>query len=362
MLRDETRLCHARRGVYLQEVYLVACRDDVVDADDAATTKQVVYHRGQLRDAFGKAFADAGWRYLVAFVVVLGCVVEELILRDHLCDGEHDALLLCLVAAARELCAIHEGLHHHVFAFLQSEVDGRTKLLDGLHLCRAEGGTASGGLHEARQTDARHDVLVAHLLVVTNLHEQAVGNGNAESTHVIVEHELVVGHGFDEDATGRVRHSNEVEVALQLAVLARSTMNRDVGKVGKDRLAFCLEAEVVSVDFASTAIRKQSLPFASMNLYLIYIITRGIDERSNAFRAAHTYIMFRAITATNYCYCLFHLRFDYLRFTIYLLFNYLSDAVFFLHLLSNASISSGSSLEKNISWPVVGCLKPSVFA
>ena len=44
-----------------------------------------------------------------------------------------------------------------------------------------------------------------------------------------------------------------------------------------------------------------------MNLYLIYIITRGVDKRSDAFSTTHAYIMLRTITATNYCNCFLHI-------------------------------------------------------
>ena len=42
LLGDEAGGRHARCGVYLQEVQLVAFGDDIVDADDAVTTEDVV--------------------------------------------------------------------------------------------------------------------------------------------------------------------------------------------------------------------------------------------------------------------------------------------------------------------------------
>ncbi len=44
LLRDETGGRHARRGIDFQQVYLVAFGDDVVNADDAVATQDVVYH------------------------------------------------------------------------------------------------------------------------------------------------------------------------------------------------------------------------------------------------------------------------------------------------------------------------------
>ena len=41
-------------------------------------------------------FADAGWRYLIAFIVVLCGIVEELVLGDNLCDGKDNAFLKVL--------------------------------------------------------------------------------------------------------------------------------------------------------------------------------------------------------------------------------------------------------------------------
>ena len=38
LLRDEARCCHAWRGVYLEEIDLLAFRDNVVDTDNAVTT------------------------------------------------------------------------------------------------------------------------------------------------------------------------------------------------------------------------------------------------------------------------------------------------------------------------------------
>ena len=311
MLRDEARCCHAWCGVYLKEIDLLAFRDNVVNTDNAVTTKQVVNHRGQLRDALCKAFADSGRCYLVALIIVLGCIVEELIFRDNLRNGEYHTLLLRLIAAASQLSASHESFYHHVLAFLQGKFDCRTKLLHGLDLSCAEGGPAPGRLHKARQTNARHYLLVRHLFVVTYLDEQTVCNRNAKSPHVIVENELVVSHCFDKDITCRVRHLNEVEVTLQFSVLAWSTMNGDVSEVGMNLLAVMHETKVVSIDLRATSIRKQSLPLASMNLYLIYNITRGIDERSYSFCTTHTYVMLRTVTATNYCYCFHYALFSF---------------------------------------------------
>ena len=51
---------------------------------------------------------------------------------------------------------------------------------------------------------------------------------------------------------------------------------------------------------------------AGMNLHLIYIIARGIEEGRYAFGATHTDIVLGAVSATYDGYCFLHLTFHIL--------------------------------------------------
>ena len=134
-------------------------------------------------------------------------------------------------------------------------------------------------------------------MVSTLLDEQAVGHRYAEGTHVVVQHKLVIRHGLDEYVACAVGHADEVEITLQHSVLARCTVDGDVAEVRANALLAVLETEVVAIHNVPCAVGQDGLPVAGMNLYLIYIIARRVEEGRYAFCTAHTHVVLRCIAS-----------------------------------------------------------------
>ena len=64
---------------------------------------------------------------------------------------------------------------------------------------------------------------------------------DTEATQVAVEHKLVKGHGLDQHAARGVGDVYQVEVALHGAVLARLSVDGDIGIVEDDGGAVSLD-------------------------------------------------------------------------------------------------------------------------
>ena len=250
--------------------------------------------------------------------------------------------LACLVASAGDFRALQEGFHHDVLALFQRKVDGGAKLCRFLHLGGAEAASAAGGLYKAGQANAADDVLVAHLGVMTLADEQAVGHAYAERAHVVVQHKLVIRHGLHQHVAGAVGHPNQVKIALQNAVFARCAMNGDITEVGTYFFFPREERKIVAVHGGSAAVLKDGFPASLANLYLIYYISVLVQKRFYAGSAAHADVVFGGVSSANDCYDFFHW--------------------IFLHFSNRVVMSSGMSLVKNISFPVVGCTNPRVLA
>lgn len=217
--------------------------------------------------------------------------------------------------------------------------------MGGLDLGGAETAAATGGLDEAGEPDAVDDVLVADLVFLSDADGEAVGNLDAEGSHVVVGGELVVSEGFDEDAAGAVWHGDEVKVALQDAVLAGGSVDGDIAEVRTYASAMAVgEGKVVAVHGGLLTVGEQCIPLSCVYLYLVYIVTLVVHEGFDACGAAHADIVLGGVTSAYYCYCLFHC------------------VIRFLHLSVSAAMSSGMGLWKLSCRPVAGCMNPSVRA
>ena len=96
------------------------------------------------------------------------------------------------------------------------------------------------------------DVVVRHPVGLSAPDEHAVGNGYAQRAHIVVEHKLVVCHCLHEHVRCGVGHADEVEIALQDAVLTRHSVDGDVAEVGAHALsALVVKGEVVAIYLAA---------------------------------------------------------------------------------------------------------------
>ena len=96
LLGDEAGGGHAGRGVYFQEVDFGAFGDDVIHADDASGTQDVVDGGSQLLHPVAQLIGDTGGSNFVRITLVLGVIVEILVVRDDFGDGEGKTTLLLL--------------------------------------------------------------------------------------------------------------------------------------------------------------------------------------------------------------------------------------------------------------------------
>ena len=109
--------------------------------------------------------------------------------------------------------------------------------------------------------------------------EQAVGHSDAERAHVVVRGKLVVRQGLHQHTTRRVRHTDEIQIALQHTILTRSPVNRDIAKVGTNAPPRSVsKREVIAVHHTAKcrlplARVKQGIPLTTVNLHQKRIIT-----------------------------------------------------------------------------------------
>ena len=240
--------------------------------------KDVVDVRRELTGTLGSLLRNAGRCDFVNLTVVLGIVVEELVVSDHFGDGEHHRLLLGLIASHGDFGSLEEAFHHHVVALHHGLADGRGQLVFVLHLGHAERTAVGGGLHEARHADALFNLVVADQLFVAFADEQALGHAHAKAAQVVVEHELVEGHGLYEYAAGAVRQVDKLEIALHDAVLAGCSVDGDIGIVEHHQTTILHEREVVTVDGGRGAVVQVDVPVHAFHVDDIHIVTFFVEE------------------------------------------------------------------------------------
>ena len=110
------------------------------------------------------------------------------------------------------------------------------------------------------------DFAVSDQILVATANHQTLGDADAEAFQVLVQCELIEGHGLDEHTTGGVGHVDEVEIALQDAILAGGAVDGDVGEVGMHRAAADLERKVFPTDGHALVVRKMGFPDETRNL------------------------------------------------------------------------------------------------
>ena len=155
------------------------------------------------------------------------------------------------------------------------------------HLRHAETAAAGVGLHEARQPETRnHAVLVGQVLALT--HEHGVGDVQVGiGAEEVVERKFVECQSLNEHVARGIGQADEVEVALQDAVLARRAVNGDIGKVELPAAVGRVEREVGAADGIGGAVGIVGVPVALFNFYDVAVVFFLIHKGENAFGASH---------------------------------------------------------------------------
>ena len=193
--------------------------------------EDVVDVAGDLRYTVGNLWSNACRRDLLHLTIVLGIIVEELVARHHLGDGEDDSLLAGFIDTLRNLRTFEITLDHNLRTLQHRLADGRSQLVLVLHLGYAKRRSVSSRLDEARHANALLDFIVAHQFLVTLANQQGVGHADTITAQILIEHELIESHSLHQHTTGTVGQIDQIEVTLQQAVLTRSAMNGDIGIV-----------------------------------------------------------------------------------------------------------------------------------
>ncbi len=225
-------------------------RENVVDANDAVATELAVDVLRGLAHSFGCRLCDAGRRDLVALAFVFCIVVEKFsAFEGYFRDGEADDFAVAATeTAAGDFRADELALDHDFVAFVHCLVNGGHHVVEGFHLADAEGTTACIGFDETGQTDALDDFGGRGEVFATAHHEAVADMDTGQRTQVIVERKLIESEGFDENTAGAVGEADEIEVALQDAVLARRTVDGDVGEIEPVALSVDFVREITKVD------------------------------------------------------------------------------------------------------------------
>ncbi len=188
-------------------------------------------------------------------------------MAHHLRNGEHYGLVFCFVTAAGNLGSVHKGLHQYFLRFRKCLGYGRLYLLFRRHLGHAEAGTSQAGLNEARQTDFLHHIFIRHRLSAAQ--QQRFGNAHTETFQILVAGKLIVRERRCQYSATRIRDMEHIEIALQTAVLTRSSVDGDIGKVECHFLAIQHEAEVIAVYRSLSAVGQLYMPVQSVHFYNI---------------------------------------------------------------------------------------------
>ena len=140
------------------------------------------------------------------------------------------------------------ALDHDFVAFVHRLVNGGHHVVEGFHLADAEGTTAGIGFDETGQTDAFDDFGGRGEVFAAAHHEAVADMDTGQRTQIIVERKLIESEGFDENTAGAVGEADEIEVALQDAVLTRRTVDGDVGEIEPVALSVDFVRKITKVD------------------------------------------------------------------------------------------------------------------
>ena len=134
LLGDEARGRLAGRGVDLQHVGRAVFLHDEVDSGYALHVHQLIDFRRHLFDALGHGVGNSGWRDFVGLAGRVFClVVEKLVVRNDLGEGEDDRPACRLVESARKFSVLfyRKSVHYcHmliIYTLMQSK-STRTQL------------------------------------------------------------------------------------------------------------------------------------------------------------------------------------------------------------------------------------------
>ena len=253
--------------------------------------EDVVDLAGFLLQGLGQLGRDAGRGDLLHLTVVLGVVVEELVGGDHLGDGEHYRLLARLVAAYGHLGAFEVALYHDLVALHEGVAQGRGELVGILHLGDAEAGTVGGRLHEAGHAHDGLDFLFGVFVFLAATEQDAVGHVDVEGAHEVVEHVFVERHGLHKHTTGGVGNVEQLEIALQDAVLARRAVNGDVGIVEDYGFPVVQEREVVFVDGHDVAVIEVDVPVEFLHVDNVDIVSLFVEKAVEPLGRAQRHVV-----------------------------------------------------------------------
>ena len=296
LLRDEARFRHARRGIDFEHhdlvVALLILRDDIVDADDAVAMQDVIDATGLSSHSLSCLRRQTGRRDFLNLSVVFRIIVEELIVGHHLCCRQHDGALLGLIDANGDLRSVHESLNHHLLVFHERRTEGRSQTVEILHLRHTKAGTVGSRFHEARHAHRLEQLLFGKLFLLTMTDEDAGCNVHTIAGKVFVQDIFVEGQRLHQYAAGAIGQVEEFEIALHDTILARSTVDGDIGIVEPDGLAVEFEGEIVLVDFRRLATLQIHMPVEAFDIDDIDIVAFFVEEGIDTLCRAQGYIVF----------------------------------------------------------------------
>ena len=137
-------------------------------------------------------------------------------------------------------------------------------------------------------------------------YHHAFAHLHSESFQILVQGEFVEGHGLYEQTAGGVRQADQIEISLQDAVLAGSSVYGYIGKVRADLLARFDKGEVVTVYGSRSAVGQTGFPLQPLHLDDVNLEFLFVQEREDTFCAAQRYIVFGRVASGHDRDSLFH--------------------------------------------------------
>ena len=215
------------------------------------------------------------------------------------------------VGGASELAAVDPLLNQHSRALGEGITHGRCHIGGIFDHGHAEAGPANGRLHENGELQRGGNLGGESLQVGTLMHERIRrALDNAEVPDIALAGVFVECDGTYGGRAGAEGDAQHLQIALELAALAGSTVLHDIDVVEMHLLAQHGDAEIGLVHLRARALGEShahgvlllachQLPLAEAGEKLVNIILVAVDARSGEFPAAARHLPFGGIAAVD---------------------------------------------------------------
>ena len=225
-LREEARRRHPRQRVDLEDHLVSALADHQVDAARALATERLMRQRGEPQHG-AVALGRQPRRQVIVGSAARVLVVE--VVEAALGDDLDRADRLAVQHRHRDLLAVHEPFHQHVVVEAQRVLDRQLELQLVARHARPERGSFAARLDDDRETECA--MKLEQVLAAVGLDEIAGGGRQVGEAEDLLRLRLVHGQRRRQDPGTRIRDAEQLQHALDAAILAVAAVQRQEGDV-----------------------------------------------------------------------------------------------------------------------------------